>query len=114
MFNDTDISQFLSAFESSKHMRMLNVFLKGFTTQRENYLHALNNQDTAGLKASVHDIKSIARTILAHDMGQQAEDIEEMIQNGQTEIALEKAPALIPELDHAIVLLGKAIEGTSL
>lgn len=109
MFKEEDISTFLSNFDQSKHERMLTTFLKGFQNQYDMCKQAVDHSEPLDLKGAVHDIKSISRTIHANEIGELAENIEELVINGNFGEAYELAPTLYPMLEDAITLINNRL-----
>ncbi len=105
LFDENNLTEFLSHFDEAKRERMVSIYIKGLQAQKEACTDALNKQDAEALQNTAHDLKSLAYMIGATDFGETAENTEKNIIENNIDDAFTAAKPLPDFIDHAVSVM---------
>ena len=110
MYSYDQLNNFLNKFDVSKHEILLDAYYQSLTEQYNKCHTALETQDLNLLNLSMHDIKSLALTIGADDLGFKAQDIEKNVKADNASAAFAEVPILNNYLNNLLDVIRGQLE----
>ena len=109
MYTEKDLRQFLSSFNEDMQTKFIETFIDSFNKQMKSCKKAQDQYDSQLLKTSIHDIKSLAYTIGAQELGDLAKRIDENLSYNHHTEAFRDLPKIFPMSQNVLKILEKQL-----